>query len=77
MSRVGHDQLVAGAPNAKVALLRWQNIKNIKVKKRTCLRQITERAVNRNRPMHRRKKSLAMYRKNRMRYKARKYTIWN
>ena len=63
MSRVGHDQLVAGAPNAKVALLRWQNIKNIKVKKRTWLRQITGRAVNRNRPMHRRKKSLAMYRK--------------
>ena len=62
-----------GAPNAKVALLRWQNIKNIKVKKRTCLRQITERAVNGNRPMHRRKKSLAMYIKNRRRYKARKY----
>ena len=56
MSRVGHDQLVAGAPNAKVALLRWQNIKNIKVKKRTCLHQITGRAVNRTRPMHRRKK---------------------
>ena len=73
MSRVGHDQLVAGAPNAKVALLRRQNIKNINVKKRTCLRQITERAVNRNRPMHRRKKSLAMYSKNRRRYKARKY----
>ena len=77
MSRVGHDQLVAGAPNAKVALLRWQNIKNIKVKKRTCLRQITGRAVNRNIPMHRRKKSLAMYRKNRRRYEVRKYTIWN
>ena len=27
MSRVGHDRLFAGAPNAKVALLRWQNIK--------------------------------------------------
>ena len=52
MSRVGHDQLVAVAPNAKVALLRWQNIENIKVKKRTCLRQITERAVKGNRPMH-------------------------
>ena len=74
MSRVGHDQLVAGAPNAKVALLRWQNIKYIKVKKkRTCLRQITERAVNRNRPMHRRKKSLAMYCKNWRRYEIRKY----
>ena len=73
MSRVGHDQLVAGAPNAKVALLRWQNIKNIKVKKRTCLCHITERMVKGNRPMHRRKKSLAMYRKNRRRYKARKY----
>ena len=24
---VGHDRLIAGAPNAKVALLRWQNIK--------------------------------------------------
>ena len=45
MSRVGHDQLVAGAPNAKVALLRWQNIKNIKVKKRTCLCHIAERAA--------------------------------
>ena len=42
MSRVGHDQLVAGAPNPKVALLRWQNIK---VKKRTCLCHIAERAV--------------------------------
>ena len=73
MSRVGRDQLVAGAPNAKVALLRWQNIKNIKVKKRTCLCHITEHAVNKNRPMHRRKKSLAMYRKNRMRYEVRKY----
>ena len=73
MSRVGHDQLVAGAPNAKVALLRWQNIKNIKVKKRTCLCHIAERAVKGNRPMHRRKKSLAMYSKNRRRYKARKY----
>ena len=52
MSRVGHDQLVAGAPNAKVALLRWQNIKYKKVKKRTCLRQVTERAVKENRPMH-------------------------
>ena len=52
MSRVGHGQLIAGAPNAKVALLRWQNIKNIKVKKRTCLRQITEHAVKGNRPMH-------------------------
>ena len=52
MSRVGHDQLVAGAPNAKVALLCWQNIKNIKVKKRTCLCQITGRAVKENRPMH-------------------------
>ena len=62
-SRMEHDQLVAGAPNAKVALLHLQNIKNIKVKKRTCLRQITGRAVNRNRPMHRRKKSLAMYSK--------------
>ena len=73
MSRVGHDQLVAGAPNAKVALLRWQNIKNIKVKKRTCLRQITERAVKGNRPMHYGKRSLAMYRKNRRRYEVRKY----
>ena len=73
MSRVGHDQLVAGAPNAKVALLRWQNIKNIKVKKRTWLCHITERAVKGNRPMHRRKKSLAMYSKNRRRYKAQKY----
>ena len=45
MSHVGHDQLVAGAPNAKVALLRWKNIKNNKVKKRTCLCHITERAV--------------------------------
>ena len=45
MSRVGHDQLVAGAPNAKVALLRWHNIKNIKVKKRTCLCHTAERAV--------------------------------
>ena len=53
----------AGAPNAKVALLRWQNIKNIKVKKRTCLCHIAERAVKGNRPMHRRKKSVAMYRK--------------
>ena len=70
MSRVGHDQLVAGAPNATVALLRWQNIT---VKKRTCLCHIAERAVKGNRPMHRRKKSLAMYRKNRRRYKARKY----
>ena len=35
--RVGHDQLVAGAPNAKVALLRWQNIKNVK-NARVCVR---------------------------------------
>ena len=55
MSRVGHDQLVAGAPNAKVALLRWQNNKNIIVKKRTCLCHITGRAVKGNRPMHCRK----------------------
>ena len=41
-----------GAPNAKVALLRWQNSK---VKKRTCLRHTTERAVKRNRHMHYRK----------------------
>ena len=27
MSRVGHDRLFACAPNAKVTLLRWQNIK--------------------------------------------------
>ena len=49
MSRVGHDRLKTGAPNAKVALLRWLNIK---IKKRTCLRQITERAVKGKRPMH-------------------------
>ena len=73
MSRVGHDQLVAGSPNAKVALLRWQNIKNIEFKKRTCLCHITVRAVEGNRPMHCRKKSLAIYHKNRRRYKARKY----
>ena len=47
--------------------------KTLKLKKRTCLRQITERAMNGNRPMHRRKKSLAMYRKNRRPYKVRKY----
>ena len=54
MSRVGHDQLVAGAPNANVALLRRQHIKNIEVKKRTCLCHIAESAAKRNRPMHRR-----------------------
>ena len=70
MSRVEHDQLVAGAPDAKVALLRWQNIKNIKVKKRTCLRRITERA---GKPMHYDKSRQRCICKSRRQYEVRKY----